>query len=372
MTSQRFSSSALVLIAITASATAFAANDACPSTEDIAYSIHEGDTWESLAARAYCRNGPHDRTQAALALHEYNRGRVGPSISAPLRDGTKVCLPKHIHGRYFDAEVCEAAPKSSSGPNDSKGPDCGNGIREGDETCDGNDLAGMTCTGLRLPPGNVVCRSDCRGFDASVCISKPPPPPPQQLPPPPLLLPPPMERPIPLSLDADAAGGLMFPLSTPGTAAAYGTIVMARVGARFDAGPFRFLGHGIVGTGGGTTRLDGHAADLDVQLAGIGLQVGLARTVRLLTVTPGVEAQRLFLVHRMDARPPFGPDYRETSGAITILGAFVRGEYRFRRLSRLAAALEVALGYVPGEIAGLPVSTRFQMKTLAGVTYHAF
>lgn len=363
-----------MLFVLMPATTVFAANDSCPSAHDAEYSLREGDTWESIAKRAYCRVGPYDRTQAAVALHQYNRGRV-KLITDPLKDGMKICLPPELLGEYYHAERCESDAV------------CGNGVREGDEACDGTDFGGTTCAALNLPAGRLVCRGDCLGLDASGCLSPPPPPAPSlpvtspATPPSPISprsgTPPPTppssaERARHVSLDADSAVGVMFPASTPGNPTPYGTIGLARLGARFNVGPVQFIGHAMAGTGGGTTRLDEQDADLHVQLVGAGMQVGIARPVRQVTVMPGIEVQRLFVFHRIDARAPFGPEHLDTRGAMTVLGAFVRVEYRFQRIPRLGAALEWALGYAPEDVEGFPVTTRIQMKTLAGVTYHAF
>ncbi len=47
---------------------------------------------------------------------------------------------------------------------------CGNGIREGHEVCDGQDLAGVTCESRGYAGGELRCLSDCRGYDESGCF----------------------------------------------------------------------------------------------------------------------------------------------------------------------------------------------------------
>ncbi len=46
---------------------------------------------------------------------------------------------------------------------------CGDGILQTGEVCDGNDLAGQSCTNLEFYGGNLACRADCSGFDTSGC-----------------------------------------------------------------------------------------------------------------------------------------------------------------------------------------------------------
>ena len=50
---------------------------------------------------------------------------------------------------------------------------CGNNIAEEGESCDGTDLRGETCEALGLGDGELACRADCSGFDASECMSEP-------------------------------------------------------------------------------------------------------------------------------------------------------------------------------------------------------
>jgi hypothetical protein len=48
------------------------------------------------------------------------------------------------------------------------GPGCGNGIREGDEDCDGSDLGGQSCISLGFDGGFLSCSPDCT-LDTSGC-----------------------------------------------------------------------------------------------------------------------------------------------------------------------------------------------------------
>ncbi len=62
---------------------------------------------------------------------------------------------------------------SSSGQVDSSsgGPpiECGNNSVEGDEVCDGNDLAGEDCLSQGFDSGVLGCADDCSAFDARLC-----------------------------------------------------------------------------------------------------------------------------------------------------------------------------------------------------------
>lgn len=48
-------------------------------------------------------------------------------------------------------------------------PECGNGVRETGEDCDGADLGGATCTNLAFDCGTLACASDCT-FDTGMCV----------------------------------------------------------------------------------------------------------------------------------------------------------------------------------------------------------
>jgi PGF-pre-PGF domain-containing protein len=51
------------------------------------------------------------------------------------------------------------------------GPICGNDLIEGNETCDGSDLANQTCISQGFDGGTLACQSNCSGFDTTSCIT---------------------------------------------------------------------------------------------------------------------------------------------------------------------------------------------------------
>ena len=56
-----------------------------------------------------------------------------------------------------------------NGGNGGTGAVCGNNIIEGDEVCDGTELAGEDCTTQGFSEGTLACLPDCTGFDTSNC-----------------------------------------------------------------------------------------------------------------------------------------------------------------------------------------------------------
>jgi hypothetical protein len=68
---------------------------------------------------------------------------------------------------FFSAPSCMFDP---SGAKTTELPICGDGIQEGQEQCDGQDLGGATCVSEGFSSGTLVCGDDC-SFDTSGCVS---------------------------------------------------------------------------------------------------------------------------------------------------------------------------------------------------------
>lgn len=78
--------------------------------------------------------------------------------------------------RGFDrgALACnEDCSFDTSGCVGSADPICGNGVREGDEACDGDELGGATCWILGYGGGELTCTGDC-ALDESSCVDEQP------------------------------------------------------------------------------------------------------------------------------------------------------------------------------------------------------
>lgn len=104
---------------------------------------------------------------------------TGESCGDGVREGGEVCDGEDLGGKscadlglidgvlacdsncVFDAEKCEAPPT------------CGNGVLDGTEPCDGAELGGATCEGLDFTGGALSCAENC-AFDTSQCESLPP------------------------------------------------------------------------------------------------------------------------------------------------------------------------------------------------------
>ena len=70
----------------------------------------------------------------------------------------------------------QAVPRQPvTNPADGRDPDqCGDGMIQGDEACDGNDFGGRTCMTLGFQEGELRCLNDCR-IDQDGCIPLPEP-----------------------------------------------------------------------------------------------------------------------------------------------------------------------------------------------------
>jgi len=63
--------------------------------------------------------------------------------------------------------LCRYVTAACEGP----GPECGNGVLEYGEGCDGTDLGGETCVGLGFTSGTLACAADCT-FDTDECVAQ--------------------------------------------------------------------------------------------------------------------------------------------------------------------------------------------------------
>ena len=56
---------------------------------------------------------------------------------------------------------------------DDNGAECGDGVMEGNEVCDGADLGGEDCVSQGFVGGTLACNTTCDGYDTSQCTSTP-------------------------------------------------------------------------------------------------------------------------------------------------------------------------------------------------------
>jgi hypothetical protein len=64
-------------------------------------------------------------------------------------------------------------PSGDGDGDPTSGTECGNGVIEDGESCDGSELGGESCEGLGYFAGTLLCAADCSSFDESGCESEP-------------------------------------------------------------------------------------------------------------------------------------------------------------------------------------------------------
>jgi hypothetical protein len=87
------------------------------------------------------------------------------------RDLTLWLTPGGSHGLTWEVPIVNGSWGASLVVywyNESIGS-CGNGVREGQELCDGSDLGGATCQGQGFDGGTLACNGTCDGYVTSGC-----------------------------------------------------------------------------------------------------------------------------------------------------------------------------------------------------------
>ncbi len=95
-------------------------------------------------------------------------GRDAPSSDGVARgsDAAPDSTSRKDSGRLTDS----ARGLDSSGGGDAA-TNCGDGVLDGSEKCDGKNLAGATCKTLGFAGGTLACLPDCSAFDESGCFN---------------------------------------------------------------------------------------------------------------------------------------------------------------------------------------------------------
>jgi hypothetical protein len=126
---------------------------------------HDGGTLDCTAACTFdesgCTDVPEDCGNGVLDAGEQCDGAElnGQTCAGLGHDGgTLACTAACT----FDESGCTDAPD-----------DCGNGVLDAGEACDGAELNGQTCEGLGYDGGTLGCTAAC-AFDTSACTGTPP------------------------------------------------------------------------------------------------------------------------------------------------------------------------------------------------------
>jgi hypothetical protein len=92
----------------------------------------------------------------------------GATDSVETASGASSTAGSATGGGSNDGWASEAGADTSTGGEPE--PECGNGVIEGEEVCDGDDLGGLTCELLALRGGTLGCLDDCLAFDLLQCM----------------------------------------------------------------------------------------------------------------------------------------------------------------------------------------------------------
>ncbi len=79
--------------------------------------------------------------------------------------------PTDDAGTITDSGESDAGTEDAGETDLGTEPECGNGVLEGDEVCDGAELDGATCSSEGATGGTLACNASCDGFDTSACTT---------------------------------------------------------------------------------------------------------------------------------------------------------------------------------------------------------
>jgi hypothetical protein len=82
--------------------------------------------------------------------------------------GGLTCVDMGYYGGELSCVECKIDTDGCTEPPPDDQPECGNGVKEPGEECDGTDLGGMTCVDLGYFEGELTCTDACQ-FDQKQC-----------------------------------------------------------------------------------------------------------------------------------------------------------------------------------------------------------
>lgn len=91
-------------------------------------------------------------------------------------EGARACTDLGFGGGSLgcSADCLPDTSRCTSGGGGTPGPRCGDGRREGEEACDGDDLGEASCASVTGGVGRLACTEGCR-YDVSGCVGERPP-----------------------------------------------------------------------------------------------------------------------------------------------------------------------------------------------------
>ena len=111
---------------------------------------------------------------------EFDTSECGPSLTCGdgIKNGTDVCDGDDLGGetcisRGFEDGILKCLPNCAGFDTSQCGKSvtCGNGKIDSGEVCDGTELNGRTCEHEGFEQGELKCSDDCKSFDTSDCYT---------------------------------------------------------------------------------------------------------------------------------------------------------------------------------------------------------
>ncbi len=143
--------------------------------------LREGDEvcdGEDLAGETCVTKGFYGGTLGCLAdCSDFDTSGCAGYCGDGVINGAEVC-----DGSSLGGETCESLGYQQGGvlacledctdfdTAGCEGGYCGDGVINGEEVCDGEDLGEQTCKALGFDYGELACLPDCTGFDTSGCL----------------------------------------------------------------------------------------------------------------------------------------------------------------------------------------------------------
>lgn len=130
-----------------------------------------GEAGSASATATASEGGTMDGESGASA----SGGEGGDSCGNGVVEGNEVCDGDELDGEdceelgYSGGELLCAEDCMSFIVTDCEGASCGDNMAQDPESCDGSDLNGRSCEDFGFSGGELICTADCQEYDVSNC-----------------------------------------------------------------------------------------------------------------------------------------------------------------------------------------------------------
>lgn len=356
-----------VLVSLTAAHDAFAD---CPSSTDRRYVVKKKEHLSLITATNYALWKTPALTDAWKVIAEYNKARIGNNPHLVF-EGTELCLPQVLEAVIGKPQLHTISNDTQPAP-----ASCGNGKRDTEEVCDGEDLGELSCATLGLSGGELQCAKNCRAFDPSRCG-----------PPPiviiiqnpsekrePIRLPEQKDQPWHIDFAVELMSGALVPLSTNMRDDFFRASWAASLGARVVIQWLELTPRALLVLGNHNTVFNDREQPQSLLGLGGGVQAGIPIRWSRFHLTPGVETTFLYMRRKIDRIDyPYEGVIEDQRAWIPWAGLFVRPEAVFR--PAWASGKEITIGLDTALIAFFRDGVdngwtdNFGVKASGGVSY---